>query len=70
MPEYAKKPAIRFKGFTDDWEQRKLGEHCEMFNGDRSSKYPNAHDIVLDGWGLGEWACESKKRKQDYKRKI
>ena len=26
MPEYAKKPAIRFKGFTDDWEQRKLGE--------------------------------------------
>lgn len=21
-----KKPAIRFKGFTDDWEQRKLGE--------------------------------------------
>ena len=23
------KPAIRFKGFTDDWEQRKLGEICE-----------------------------------------
>jgi len=21
-----KKPAIRFKGFTEDWEQRKLGE--------------------------------------------
>ena len=21
-----KKPEIRFKGFTDDWEQRKLGE--------------------------------------------
>lgn len=29
MPEYAKKPAIRFKGFTDDWEQRKLGEIAE-----------------------------------------
>ena len=26
MPENAKKPQIRFKGFTDDWEQRKLGE--------------------------------------------
>ncbi len=24
MPEHTKKPAIRFKGFTDDWEQRKL----------------------------------------------
>lgn len=25
------KPAIRFKGFTDDWEQRKLGEVAENF---------------------------------------
>ena len=25
MPENAKKPQIRFKGFTDAWEQRKLG---------------------------------------------
>ena len=24
-----KKPEIRFAGFTDDWEQRKLGELCE-----------------------------------------
>ena len=22
-------PKIRFKGFTNDWEQRKLGEICE-----------------------------------------
>lgn len=29
MPENAKKPQIRFKGFTDDWEQRKLGEIVE-----------------------------------------
>lgn len=42
-------PKIRFKSFTDDWEQRKLGDYCEMFNGDRSSKYPNAHDMVSDG---------------------
>ena len=26
-----KKPKIRFKGFTEDWEQRKLGEICESF---------------------------------------
>ncbi len=42
-------PKIRFKGFTDAWEQRKLGNYCDMFNGDRSSKYPNADDMVSDG---------------------
>ena len=26
MSNNCKKPAIRFQGFTDDWEQRKLGE--------------------------------------------
>ena len=26
MQEKASVPAIRFAGFTDDWEQRKLGE--------------------------------------------
>ena len=42
-------PKIRFDGFTDAWEQRKLGDYCDMFNGDRSSKYPNAADMVSDG---------------------
>ena len=31
------------------WEQRKLGEFCDMFNGDRSSKYPNASDMLPEG---------------------
>ena len=31
MPEKAKVPAIRFKGFTDAWEQRKLGELSDSF---------------------------------------
>ena len=44
-----KKPEIRFRGFIEDWEQRKLGEYCEMFNGDRSSKYPGAQDMVSVG---------------------
>lgn len=26
MTETKKAPNLRFKGFTDDWEQRKLGE--------------------------------------------
>lgn len=25
------KPKIRFKGYTDDWEQRKLGEIASSF---------------------------------------
>lgn len=28
-----KKPKIRFKGFTDDWEQRKLGDIAKFING-------------------------------------
>lgn len=27
--ETKKAPTIRFRGFTDDWEQRKLGEIAE-----------------------------------------
>ena len=42
-------PEIRFDGFTNAWEQRKLGDCCDMYNGDRSSKYPNADDMVSDG---------------------
>ncbi|MGF0014445.1 hypothetical protein [Limosilactobacillus reuteri] len=26
-------PEVRFKGFTDDWEQRKLGEVVSVFDG-------------------------------------
>ena len=42
-------PEIRFTGFTEAWEQRKLGDYCEMFNGDRSAKYPGAQDMVSEG---------------------
>ena len=30
MTEQAKVPAIRFAGFTDPWEQRKLGDIAEL----------------------------------------
>ena len=29
----SKKPGIRFKGFTDDWEQRKLGDLVGIYDG-------------------------------------
>ena len=33
MTEHKKlKPEIRFAGFTDDWEQRKLGEIVDVFD--------------------------------------
>lgn len=42
MAESKKVPELRFKGFTDDWEQRKLGDYIKD-SGDRTSdfgKYP------------------------------
>ena len=47
--ENNKTPRIRFKGFTDPWEQRKLGDFCEMFNGDRGINYPKDSDMVQAG---------------------
>ena len=50
FPKNGKKaPEIRFVGFTDDWEQRKLGDFCEMFNGDRGINYPKDSDMVQAG---------------------
>ncbi|RGE95130.1 restriction endonuclease subunit S, partial [Coprobacillus sp. AM23-9LB] len=49
MKENKTKPDIRFKGFTEAWEQRKLGEVVEFYNCDRSSRYPTDSDIVPDG---------------------
>ena len=36
--EKKKKPEIRFEGFTDDWEQRKLGEITELKSASRVHK--------------------------------
>ena len=38
MGDNSKKPGIRFKGFTDDWEQRKLGDVAEFSKGSGYSK--------------------------------
>lgn len=36
--EKSRKPKIRFKGFSDDWEQRKLGELVQFSKGNGYSK--------------------------------
>ena len=43
MSNNNKTPAIRFKGFTDTWEQRKLGE-CAEFN--PKSELPDIFEYV------------------------
>lgn len=54
-------PAIRFKGFSDTWEQRKLGEVCQVTmgqspNGSTYSEVPSDYILVQgnadlkDGW--------------------
>ena len=57
----SKVPEIRFTGFTDDWEQRKLGEICQVTMGqspDGSTYSETPSDYILvqgnadlkDGW--------------------
>ena len=51
MPENAKTPEIRFAGFTDAWEQRKLGDIALIIMGQspNSSNYtdnPDDHILV------------------------
>ena len=52
MGEMTKKPtvpAIRFKGFTDTWEQRKLGELGEVITGSTPS---TSHDEYYSADGI------------------
>ena len=51
-------PAVRFKGFTEDWEQRKLSEMTAYRNGrghedkqSNSGKYEliNLNSVAIDG---------------------
>lgn len=46
-----KVPEIRFKGFTDDWEQRKLGEVCSRVQGnDGRMDLPTLTISAANGW--------------------
>ena len=40
----AKQPSYRFAGYTEAWEQRKLGEYCDITTGKL-----DANAMVTDG---------------------
>ena len=40
------KPAIRFKGFTDAWEQRKLGDYLDVSSEKNTSNIYNKGDVL------------------------
>ena len=46
MKTNRRKPSIRFRGFTDDWEQRKLGNITEEF---KSGTFISAEEIKENG---------------------
>lgn len=51
----AKKPEIRFAGFTDDWEQRKLSEVAEIVGGGTpSTNIPEYWDGDIDWYAPAE----------------
>lgn len=43
------KPKIRFKGYEEDWEQRKLGDLVDVLDGDRGKNYPTSDDFDISG---------------------
>ena len=40
-------PEIRFPGFTDDWEQRKLGDYVTIVSGDAPSKFDEGSELYV-----------------------
>ena len=41
------KPKIRFEGYTDDWEQRKLGECVSITSGEAPSKFEEGIELYV-----------------------
>ncbi|MDB1260114.1 restriction endonuclease subunit S [Bifidobacterium bifidum] len=57
MTEQAKVPSIRFAGFTDPWEQRKLGEVAPLQRGfdlPVNQMTPGPYPVVMSN-GIGGW---------------
>lgn len=54
-----KVPEIRFKCFTEDWEQRKLIDFVDVLDGDRGKNYPTSDDFDISGHTLFLNACQS-----------
>ena len=54
MGDNSKKPEIRFKGFTDDWEQRKLDDWGTFYYGKRCPKWSVTEDSTTPCIRYGE----------------
>lgn len=54
MDKKKKKPALRFAGFDDDWEQRKLGEIAEVIDPHPSHRAPKEKSIGIPFIGIGD----------------
>lgn len=52
MKTINKQPKIRFKGYTDEWEQRKLKDVLDVMDGDRGKNYPSSNDFLDNGHTL------------------
>ncbi len=48
----AKVPELRFAGFANDWEERKLEDISEIIDGDRGKNYPSGDDFKNNGHTL------------------
>lgn len=44
-----KVPKLRFKEFSNEWEEKKLEEISELIDGDRGKNYPNEKEILEKG---------------------
>lgn len=44
MKQQKKTPAVRFHGFHEEWECKRLEEIAEIIDGDRGNNYPSSHD--------------------------
>lgn len=68
MAEHAGKPKVRFAGFTEDWEQRKLVSLCEKFtDGDwieaKDQSNSGVRLIQTGNVGLGEYIDKQNNKK-------
>ena len=52
--EKKKKPAIRFKGFTDSWEQRKFDKWGDFYYGHSCPKWSVTEDATIPCIRYGE----------------
>ena len=72
MTEHKKlKPEIRFAGFTDDWEQRKLGEIVDVFDGTHQTpKYTDKGIMFLSVEDIKTLKSEKYISEEDFKKEF